>query len=150
MTVIYFLCSNNTIHDMCHLISVHIQRSLLSVCEICNLCTFLDKYLSRHYFMIGKLRYFTQIYLVVALKHHVMHYSKVLVSWRQAYVFHNVLYNSSFLQARCTYINKILAQTRFLRTLTKTIYISVIFSTLNLILSVANLSRLECAEISFA
>ncbi len=60
------------------------------------------------------------------------------------------MYNSSFLQARCTYINKILAQTRFLRTLIKTIYISVIFSALNLILSVANLSRLECAEISFA
>ncbi len=49
-----------------------------------------------------------------------------------------------------TCINEILAQTRFLRTLTKTIYISVIFSTLNLILSVANLSKLECAEISFA
>ncbi len=84
-----------------HLISVHIQRSLLSVCEICNLCTFLDKYLSRHYFMIDKLRYFTQIYLVVALKHHVVHCSKVLVSWRQVCVFHNVLYNSSFLQTRC-------------------------------------------------
>ncbi len=84
-----------------HLINVHIQRSLLSVCEICNLCTFLDKYLSHHYFMIDKLRYFTQIYLVVALKHHVMYCSKVLVSWRQACVFHNVLYNFSFLQARC-------------------------------------------------
>ncbi len=84
-----------------YLINVHIQRSLLSVCEICNLCTFLDKYLSRHYFMINKLRYFIQIYLVVALKHHVVHCSKVLVSWRQACVFHNVLYNSSFLQARC-------------------------------------------------
>ncbi len=84
-----------------HLISVHIQHSLLSVCEICNLCTFLDKYLSRHYFMIGKLRYFIQIYLVVALKHHVVHCSKVLVSWKQACVFHNVLYDSSFLQARC-------------------------------------------------
>ncbi len=84
-----------------HLINVHIQRSLLSVCEICNLCTFFDKYLSHHYFMIDKLRYFTQIYLVLALKHHVVHCSKVLVSWRQACVFHNVLYNSSFLQARC-------------------------------------------------
>ncbi len=84
-----------------HLISVHIQRSLLSVCEICNLCTFLDKYLLRHYFMIDKLRYFIQIYLVVALKHHVVHCLKVLVSWRQACVFHNVLYDSSFLQARC-------------------------------------------------
>ena len=49
-----------------------------------------------------------------------------------------------------THINEVFAQTRFLRTLTKTIYISVIFSTLNSILSVANLSRLECAEISFA
>ena len=88
-------------HNVCHLISVHIQRSLLSVCENCNLCTFFDKYLSRHYFIIGKLRYFTQIYFVVALKHHVVHCSKVLVSWKQACVFHNVLYNSSFLQARC-------------------------------------------------
>ncbi len=87
--------------NMYHLISVHIQHSLLSVCEICNLCTFLDKYLSRHYFMINKLRHFTQIYLVVALKHHVVHCSKVLISWRQVCVFHNVLYNSSFLQARC-------------------------------------------------
>ncbi len=86
--------------NMYHLISVHIQCLLLSVCEICNLCTFLDKYLSHHYFMIDKLRYFIQIYLVVALKHHVMHCSKVLVSWRQACVFHNVLYDSSFLQAR--------------------------------------------------
>ncbi len=34
--------------------------------------------------------------------------------------------------------------------LTKTIYISVIFSTLNSILSVANLSRLECAKTQFA
>ncbi len=38
------------------------------------------------------------------------------------------------------------AQTGFPRTLTKTIYISAIFSTLNPILSVANLYRLECAE----
>ncbi len=38
------------------------------------------------------------------------------------------------------------AHTGFPRTLTKTIYISAIFSTLNPILSVANLSRLECAE----
>ncbi len=30
-----------------------------------------------------------------------MHCSKVLISWRQACVFHNVLYNSSFLQACC-------------------------------------------------
>ena len=49
-----------------------------------------------------------------------------------------------------TRINGVPAQTGFRRTLTKTIYISVIFSTLNSILSVANLSRLEYAEISFA
>jgi len=42
------------------------------------------------------------------------------------------------------------AHTGFPRTLTKTIYISAIFSTLNPILSVANLSRLECAETQFA
>jgi len=42
------------------------------------------------------------------------------------------------------------AQTGFPRTLTKTIYISAIFSTLNPILSIANLSRLECAETQFA
>ncbi len=42
------------------------------------------------------------------------------------------------------------AQTGFPRTLTKTINISAIFSTLNPILSVANLSRLECAETQFA
>ena len=47
-------------------------------------------------------------------------------------------------------MHEILAQTRFSRTLTKTIYISVIFSTLNSILSVANLSRLECAKTQFA
>ena len=52
--------------------------------------------------------------------------------------------------SEATRINEVLAQTKFLRTLTKTIYISVIFSTLNSILSVANLSRLECAETSFA
>jgi len=44
----------------------------------------------------------------------------------------------------------ILVCTGFPRTLTKTIYISAIFSTLNPILSVANLSRLECAETQFA
>ena len=88
-------------HNVYHLINVHIQRSLLSVCEICNLCIFLDKYLLRYYFMIDKLRYFTQIYLVIALKHYVMYCSKVLVSWRQACVFHSILYDSSFLQARC-------------------------------------------------
>jgi len=49
-----------------------------------------------------------------------------------------------------TRINGVPAQTGFLRTLTKTIYISAIFSTLNPILSVANLSRLECAETPFA
>ncbi len=87
--------------NMYHLISVHIQRLLLSVCEIFNLCTFLDKYLSHHYFMIGKLRYFIQIYLVITLKHHVVHCSKVLVSWKQACVFYNVLYDSLFLQAHC-------------------------------------------------
>ncbi len=38
------------------------------------------------------------------------------------------------------------AQTGFPRTLTKTIYFSAIVSTLNPILFVANLSRLECAE----
>ena len=42
------------------------------------------------------------------------------------------------------------AQTGFPRTLTKTIYISAISSTLNPIISVANLSRLECAETQFA
>ncbi len=42
------------------------------------------------------------------------------------------------------------AHTGFPRTLTKTIYISAIFSTLNPILSVANLSGLECAETQFA
>ncbi len=84
-----------------HLINVHIQHSLLSVCEICNLCMFLDKYLSHHYFIINKLRYCIQIYLIVALKHYVMHCSKVLVSWKQACVFYNVLYDSLFLQACC-------------------------------------------------
>jgi hypothetical protein len=44
------------------------------------------------------------------------------------------------------YLTRMHAQTGFLRTLTKIIYISAIFSTLNPILSVANLSRLECAE----
>ncbi len=47
-------------------------------------------------------------------------------------------------------VNGVPAQTGFLRTLTKTIYISAIFTTLNPILSVANLSRLECAETPFA
>jgi len=42
------------------------------------------------------------------------------------------------------------AQTGFPCTLTKTIYISAISSTLNPIISVANLSRLECAETQFA
>ncbi len=41
------------------------------------------------------------------------------------------------------------AHTGFPRTLTKTIYISAIFGTLNPILSVVNLSRLECAETPF-
>ncbi len=40
----------------------------------------------------------------------------------------------------------ILVCTGFPRTLTRTIYISAIFSTLNPILSIANLSRLECVE----
>ncbi len=47
-------------------------------------------------------------------------------------------------------ISGVPAQTGFPRTLTKTIYINAIFSTLNPILSVANLSRLECAETQFA
>jgi hypothetical protein len=38
------------------------------------------------------------------------------------------------------------AHTGFPRTLTMTSYLSALFSTLNPILSVTNLSRLECAE----
>ncbi len=49
-----------------------------------------------------------------------------------------------------TRMHGVSAQTGFPRTLTKTIYISANFSTLNPILSVANLSRLECAETQFA
>ena len=49
-------------------------------------------------------------------------------------------------QTCLTRMHGVPAQTGFPRTLTKTIYISAIFSTLNPILSVANLSRLECAE----
>ncbi len=52
-------------------------------------------------------------------------------------------------KADTTRINGVPAQTGFRRTLTKTIYISVIFSTLNPILSVTNLSRLECAGTPF-
>jgi len=42
------------------------------------------------------------------------------------------------------------AHTGFPRTLTITNYISAIFSTLNPILSVTNLSRLKCAETQYA
>ncbi len=65
----------------------------------------------------------------------------------------NVLFETSiFISKLCfkiDHLKNILICTKFSRTLTKTIYISVIFSTLNSILSVANLSRLECAKTQF-
>jgi len=45
-----------------------------------------------------------------------------------------------------THMHEIFAHTEFSRTLTMTNYLSVLFSTLSSILSVANLSRLECAK----
>jgi hypothetical protein len=43
-------------------------------------------------------------------------------------------------------MHEIFAHTEFLCTLTMTNYLSALFSTLNSILSVTNLSRLECAK----
>ncbi len=51
-------------------------------------------------------------------------------------------------QVYYTRMHGVSAHTGFPRTLTITNYISAVFSTLNPILSVTNLSRLECAETS--
>ena len=55
-------------------------------------------------------------------------------------------FSSHRLAQHFTRMHGVSAHTGFPRMLTKTIYISAIFSMLNPILSVANLSRLECAE----